>query len=722
MKEYIKLLKQGLPASYSQIFFSDQRLFAFMLLPASFIDPATGLSGLICVFMSLTAAHVLGLNPISARQGYYSFNSLLTGLVLGTTFQFNAALLIYLLIGGLLSLLFTVWCSSFSIRYKVPFLSIPFIITIWLLFLSMRAAHTGIVGVGASPFQWPKEIISSLAIQCNYNGSNCLLHFMAIYFKAMAAIFFQHSVVAGIVISIGLLIYSRISFTLSLLGFAAGFLFFKIIYPHAPEPDFNWLSFNFILSAIAIGYFMIPSGASYLLVFIATLLTQLFISALGVLAQSFFLPLYSLPFSLVTMLLIVVLNNRYTIRYLHLVQYQLHSPEKNLYMFRSASERFKNDTYVHIHLPFFGEWFISQGHSGNITHKDKWRYAWDFVVTGGDGKTMRNHGSQLADYYCYSLPVTAPADGQVILLEDGIEDNLVGDVNLEQNWGNTIVLKHSEGLYSKLSHIKAGSFKVKTGDYIKKGDVLGLCGNSGRSPEPHIHFQLQATPFIGSHTLKYPLSYYIIKAEEKYILRSFDYPKEGETIIRPSPTALLQQSFHFIPGMKLEFDVNDGKKTYPEQWEVFTDISNFSYLYCHRTQSLAYFSNNGTLFYFTSFKGDEKSLLYYFYLAAYKVLLSYFPALEIHDELPVQDSKSVLKPLQDLIAPFHVLMKASFRSEYIFADNERLPKTIRIASAVTSTGISTTKKTFELEIENNQLKSITVNSDQLCIKAVNSSF
>ena len=70
--------------------------------------------------------------------------------------------------------------------------------------------------------------------------------------------------------------------------------------------------------------------------------------------------------------------------------------------------------------------------------------------------------------------------------------NNIGDVNLGDNWGNTIIIKHGDYLFSKISHIKEGSFKVRVGDYVKKGDVLAVCGNSGRSPEPHLHFQLQS--------------------------------------------------------------------------------------------------------------------------------------------------------------------------------------------------------------------------------------
>ena len=102
----------------------------------------------------------------------------------------------------------------------------------------------------------------------------------------------------------------------------------------------------------------------------------------------------------------------------------------------------------------------------------------------------------------------APADGIVQEIIDHIDDNEIGKNNTAQNWGNTIVIKHAEGLYTKLSHLKKNSFKTSKGAYVKRGDIVASCGNSGRSPEPHLHMQVQATPYIGSKTLNYPLAYF----------------------------------------------------------------------------------------------------------------------------------------------------------------------------------------------------------------------
>ena len=65
--------------------------------------------------------------------------------------------------------------------------------------------------------------------------------------------------------------------------------------------------------------------------------------------------------------------------------------------------------------------------------------------------------------------VLAPADGTIELVVDRIPDNMVGEVNLKENWGNTVIIKHDDHLYSSLSHLKEGSIRVREGDSSKRG-------------------------------------------------------------------------------------------------------------------------------------------------------------------------------------------------------------------------------------------------------------
>ncbi len=722
--EHLRFYRDSIAASYSQMLFSNSSWLAVFVILASFIDPFTGLSGLICTFATIIFAQLLGLNPLTIKCGTYGYNSLLVGLAMGVFFKLSAPFIVMLILAAFLTLILTVSFASLVTTYKVPFLSLPFIISIWLLLLSSRS-------LGA--LQLSERSIYSFNELWNIGGAT-LVHLyektnswgipklVSLYLKSLGAIFFQYNIISGLLIMIGLLIYSRIAFSLSLIGFFTGYLFCYFLKGNISELEYSYIGFNYILTSIALGgYFFIASPRSYLLALFSAPIVGLLISALGNLVGVFQLPQYSLSFSLVVILIIFTLNNRYFYRNLLFVQYQESSPEKNLYSYVNSLERFKNDTYFHIHLPFFGQWFISQGHEGNITHKGEWRYAWDFVVTDETQKTFRLPGEQLSDFYCYNLPILAPCSGYVITLVDNIEDNAIGDVNLGDNWGNSIILKHGDTLYSKISHIKAASFKVKVGDYVKKGEILATCGNSGRSPEPHIHFQLQATPFVGAKTLKYPIAYFVSKQNNEFKFHSFDYPKEGQQICRTSPTSLLTEAFHFVPGMIMEFEQKKGDKKSRVKWEVFVDINNLTYIYCYETKSVAYFVNNETLHYFTSFKGDNKSLLYYFYLASNKILLSYFQGMTVEDKLPIQGFYSGgIKVIQDFIAPFSIFLKVDYSSTFKEIDDLQNPQKIKIASNTSvKVGERVIRKLdFELEMEKNRISKILIKDKDKWIEAV----
>jgi len=95
-----------------------------------------------------------------------------------------------------------------------------------------------------------------------------------------------------------------------------------------------------------------------------------------------------------------------------------------------------------------------------------------------------NRGQKLDHFYCYNKPVVAPADGYVYDIINHVEDNEINTVNVDENWGNSIIINHLNGLYTQISHIKKDSFTVAIGDYIKKGLLVATCGNSVVHPNP----------------------------------------------------------------------------------------------------------------------------------------------------------------------------------------------------------------------------------------------
>jgi len=133
------------------------------------------------------------------------------------------------------------------------------------------------------------------------------------------------------------------------------------------------------------------------------------------------------------------------------------------------------------------------------------RYAIDWVRLGDSGKTYHDGRGKNSNYYSYGAEVLAIANGAVVEVKDGIPENtppadskdgtppevkLAVEMTMETVIGNHIILDLGGGVYAMYAHMQPGSIRVKLGDRVTPGQVIGLLGNSGHAGEPHLHFQL----------------------------------------------------------------------------------------------------------------------------------------------------------------------------------------------------------------------------------------
>ncbi len=711
--------------SYAQVFFSKNKWFALLLVLVTFIDPVTGLAGLVAVLAANGFALLLGYGRYVTREGNYGFNALLAGLGLGIYFAPNISFYVLLVSASLMCVLVTAALSGVLGKYGLPYLSVPFLLIFWTVFLAARNFEA--IGISERGVYVLNELYATgsnwlVKLYQDFNAWNIPIA-LKIYFKSLGAILFQYNLLSGMLIALGLLFYSRIAFTLSLLGFLAAYGFYQFIGADLNELSYSYIGFNFILSAIAVGgFFLIPSRQSYLWALVLIPLLVLLTSALASLFAILQLGIYSLPFNIVVLTFLYALKLRPILRKPYEVIIQEFSPERNLYNSLSYAERYKYARPVNISLPVMGPWTIDQGHNGDITHKGEWRYAFDFVIRGEDDNTWSGKGESPEDFLAWNQPVVAPAPGTVELVEDGIDDNPIGEVNLLKNWGNTIVIRHGHQLYSQISHLKKGSIKVKPGDVVERGELIAHCGNSGRSPEPHVHFQIQTTPYIGSRTFRYPLGYYLVLRENDPVFHLYGFPETHEVIQRVQPEDLMVKAFRFITGETITWEIRTGEHSRQTiAWEVVTDWYNNNYLLCRETGSRAWFVNDGMLHLFTHFEGDRNSLLFQFYLAAYKVLLSVHPEVKLRDVLPLYQYSPVwLRSLHDFLAPVKNLIAAFYELTYHTEEDTFGPGKVVLDSRVQISwpGGSVMKRHLSLFIETEGIRELVYTIDGKEVRAV----
>lgn len=151
-------------------------------------------------------------------------------------------------------------------------------------------------------------------------------------------------------------------------------------------------------------------------------------------------------------------------------------------------------------IPVYGGYYIAQ------------RFAIDWVKIDEQNKTFKGDSLKNSSYYAYGNDALAVGDGVVTEVKDGIPQNVPGitsravPITLETVGGNHVILDIGGGRYAFYAHLQPGSIRVKVGDHVTRGQVLGLVGNSGNSTEPHLHFHISdgSSP-LGSEGIPYEL-------------------------------------------------------------------------------------------------------------------------------------------------------------------------------------------------------------------------
>lgn len=208
------------------------------------------------------------------------------------------------------------------------------------------------------------------------------------------------------------------------------------------------------------------------------------------------------------------------------------------------------------------EWLAANGPSNTSGHRRALvpvgggahiaqRFAIDFVQLREDGRTFTGDAKENKNYRCYGADALAVADGTVVAVKDGIPENVPGPnsravpITLETVGGNHVILDLGSGHFAFYAHLQPGSLRVKSGDRVRRGQVLGLVGNSGNSTEPHLHFHISdANSPLGSEGLPYAFPSFEIEgkgwgwkpggASSAVTKREMEMPLELE-VIRFSP-------------------------------------------------------------------------------------------------------------------------------------------------------------------------------------------
>jgi hypothetical protein len=176
-------------------------------------------------------------------------------------------------------------------------------------------------------------------------------------------------------------------------------------------------------------------------------------------------------------------------------------------------------------------WLASSGPSNDSHHRRgilvyggraviSRRYAIDWVQTE-NGATFSGDALDNRSYHSYDEPVLAVADATVLTVRDGVPQNLphrqpvITPITMETSAGNFIALDLGGAQFAYYLHLQPGTFRVKPGDRVRRGQLLARIGISGDAREAHLHFEVTTSPkLLAGEGVPYLIDHYRTKSED----------------------------------------------------------------------------------------------------------------------------------------------------------------------------------------------------------------
>jgi hypothetical protein len=168
------------------------------------------------------------------------------------------------------------------------------------------------------------------------------------------------------------------------------------------------------------------------------------------------------------------------------------------------------------------------------------RYAVDWEQTDASGRIYAGPREKLESYAIFGQPVLAVADALVVSVIDGEPEQTPGNyptnIPLDKADGNCIILDLGNHRYALYAHMQPGSIKVRSGEKVHLGQVIGLVGDTGNSTVPHLHFQVTDGPSsLSSNGFPYEISEFQVTGETAGGTKAFDEAESNGTPLPITP-------------------------------------------------------------------------------------------------------------------------------------------------------------------------------------------
>jgi urea transporter len=540
----------------------------------------------------------------------YACNHALVGFYMGSLLSIHwQGLALLVPVSALTSLLCLGLTYGFARPWQVPLLTLPFVLAAWAIDLIK--------------FHLPNLISNDLFVSPLVFNTPWLPEIIRAFLSAVGALFFTPEPWFGLLICVFWLFSSYWILCLAIIGFASFMAFHGLISGTNLSALHDLSAFNSILVAIAIGaVYNLPLWINVGWAALAAMMCALIAFALKWFLAPWGLGIYSMPF------VITVIGFFYVFQ---IIGYRFRHVS-GVAGAKAMSDYFVNlsrfsPTHITLSMPVAGKWLVWQGFHDQWTHQGLFGYAYDLVKTDTQGATYTNSGKQLVDYYCFGQAVYSPVWGKVIKVIHNYPDHPIGSLDESNRWGNYVIIEDWRGFYVVLAHFSNLSIQVYEGCPVAVGTYLGLCGNSGYSPQPHLHFHVQSGPHIGSPTLPFRLLNY--RTDLQYY--EHGEPKRMDVIQAAAPQDFMQQLTTFVLDQHFVFNVEKHGKNLGV-WQFTVKINEQGEQYFESARGRLFFGKREGSFYCYRIEGIDA----YFNLlkmAMSTIPLHHTPALTWRDVL-----------------------------------------------------------------------------------------
>lgn len=310
-----------------QVMFQNSPISGLFFLAGLFVGGwQFGVYGLAGTAASTLAARWLGVPASAVQAGVYGYNGTLVGVALAFYLADNALLPVYVIFAAAVSAVVAGAIGNLLSTWNVPALTGPFVVTTWFFALGVYGLDQ--LGAGANTGLPALPTITS--------GARADLDLSQIglgLFNGVAEVFFQGSVVVGILFLLGLLVSSRIDCLMAIVGSVVGLATGWLLGVDGGSLTLGLMGYNAVLTMIALaGLFYVLDWNSFALALIASATSVVVTVALGAIVAPYGGHVYTAPFVVTTWLFIAAKP------YLHRVHavppVDATTPEGNLNLYR----------------------------------------------------------------------------------------------------------------------------------------------------------------------------------------------------------------------------------------------------------------------------------------------------------------------------------------------------------------------------------------------------